>query len=183
MRAKLHRVVTGEEKVRRPKWNAGKFPPPPRGRERTKKKTKSPNKHAIYPGRPFRLFSPPPSLSFSLPPRNVEREIEGGGKSSSGIESCRPCYACENRVPRFAARQGGYRVAAHVTEIFYSSFLAPCQLCPDIFVSFPPQNQNKNRPFSLSFPAAAAVSRWKASGLSEVRVSPTFFWRDEKIIY
>jgi hypothetical protein len=100
-----------------------------RSREREKKTRKSPppknHKHAIYPGRPFRLFSP--FLS------------SGKGKKifSSGIEPfCRPCYACENRAPRFAARQGGYRVAAR--RFFFSSlkksssFLTPCQLCPDI---------------------------------------------------
>lgn len=113
------------------------FSPDERKKKHEKKKKK---KEARYLPRtalsPF--FSPPLLLPH---PRTEQRR----GKASSGIESiCRPCYACENRAFRASLRARA-AIVLRPTEIKKKSFLAPCQLCPDISVSF---FRNKKTGFS-----------------------------------
>ena len=118
-----------------------------------KKRTRKPKKHAIYPGRPFRLsFCPPASLSF---------EESGAFKRAPvALNPCRPCYACENRAPRFAARQGGYRVAAPL--IILVKFSGAVSTLPwHFFFLF--SFRNKNGRSSSSAAAARFHSRWEGA--------------------
>ena len=66
--------------MRRPKWNAGKFPPPPPEVEKGQKKTRKVQTSTLStPDGPFAFFLPlPPSLSLFLLGMWRERSREGG---------------------------------------------------------------------------------------------------------